>query len=77
MSKMSHYLFKPEAAHKMNAQMKETEGGEKLKKSLDIIIPINERGNSSSTLRMIHRQWYNKIQYHLGLIITNQTRVKY
>ena len=44
----------------------EDENGEEVTKSLDIIIPINERGNSSSILRMIHRQWYNKVQYILG-----------
>ena len=39
-------------------------------KSLDIIIPINERGNSSSTLRMVHRQWYNKVQKALGKLVS-------
>jgi len=24
-----------------------------------LLIPINERGNSSTIIRMIHRQWYN------------------
>ena len=31
-------------------------------KSIRILIPIQERGNSSSQLRMIHRQWYHRIQ---------------
>ena len=26
---------------------------------LSLLIPINERGNSSTIIRMIHRQWYN------------------
>ena len=34
-------------------------------KSIRILIPIQERGNSSSQLRMVHRQWYKKIQRSL------------
>ena len=31
-------------------------------KSIRILIPVQERGNSSAQLRMIHRQWYHKVQ---------------
>ena len=34
-------------------------------KSIRIMVPIQERGNSSAQLRMIHRQWYHKIQREL------------
>ena len=35
-------------------------------KSIRIIVPISERGNSSSHLRMVHRQWYRKLQRELN-----------
>ena len=57
--------IQPDVAHQ---HLNQTRNGIKTSeeiKSIDIIIPINERGNSSSTLRMIHRQWYNKIQFQL------------
>ncbi|CAG5110116.1 Oidioi.mRNA.OKI2018_I69.chr2.g4552.t1.cds [Oikopleura dioica] len=49
------------SANSETRKIEAEEGRQPGEKTISLLIPINERGNSSTIIRMIQRQWYNSI----------------